>query len=467
MKKSNSKSRQKPASKKAGKVLTNQVAPGSGMLDGVFGGQSYGTATLSQPWELGANNQYNPLSLNRILLSYAYMTFGPIQTFVDQPVEDAFRGGLDFYCDEFDGDDLLELQKYLEENKILKEIKDALRWAKLYGGAGLIINTDSDPSKPLDEDDVKPGKPFALIAADRWELVLQALNPAKVECPYNYYGQPIHKTRVIKVMGKEAPALIRARLQGWGMSELERTIRDVNSYVKNQDLIYELLDEAKIDIWKIQGFNANILSMAAQNKMSTRLQIATQMKNYHSAIVMDSEDEYEQKQLTFSGLGDMLQQIRIGMAASVRMPMTKLFGLSAAGFNSGEDDIENYNALIESEVRAKAREVLAEVIPLCARHKFGFVPDTLREEFKPLRVLGAVDEANIRTQKFNVYDRLYSQGILDPKEYANLIENENIIPIKSAVGKGSRDPEIPLGPSATFEKPVEAVTKRVPGGEAA
>ena len=31
---------------------------------------------------------------------------------------------------------------------------------------------------------------------------------------------------------------------------------------------------------------------------------------------------------------------------NLKMPITKLFGISAAGFSSGEDDIENYNSMI-------------------------------------------------------------------------------------------------------------------------
>src|SRR3990167_8523702 len=73
--------------------------PGYGddnLLNGVFDGYSYGGSTISQPWELGMNSAASFLSLNRILLSYAYITHGIIQTMIDQPVEDAFRGGLEF-----------------------------------------------------------------------------------------------------------------------------------------------------------------------------------------------------------------------------------------------------------------------------------------------------------------------------------------------------------------------------------
>lgn len=150
---------------------------------------------------------------------------------------------------------------------------------------------------------------------------------------------------------------MRNRFRGWGMSELEKLMRSLNQYLKNQDLIFELLDEAKIDVYKIKGFNAALLNSAGTQNVAKRIQSANMIKNYQSALTMDLEDEYEQKQITFTGLAEMLVQIRQGIAADLKMPVTKLFGISAAGFNSGEDDIENYNAMIEGEIRSRLKNL--------------------------------------------------------------------------------------------------------------
>jgi hypothetical protein len=409
----------------------------------IFGGSSLGTSGLSIPAELAISNAYMPLTLNRILLSYSYMTHGVIQTAIDQPVEDAFRGGLDLKSDELDAEDMKLLQDYLEQCGVLKAVKDTMRWAKLYGGAGLIINTAQDPATKLDLNRINSDLPLSFIAADRWELVLQYIGGEGGDTPYNYYGQPLHSTRVLKVMGKEAPSFVRKRLQGWGMSELERMIRSLNSWVKNEEVIYALLDEAKIDIWKINGFNNQLLSQLAAGKLTKRLEIATMLKNFQNAIVMDKEDEYDQKQISFSGLHEILNQNRIGAAAAVRMPMTKLFGLSAAGFNSGEDDIENYNSLIESEVRAKAKEILQSVLPLCCLQLFGFMP-SLEIGFHPLRVLSAEQEEQIKTSKQNRFVQLKNMDMLTPIEFMDALKQEKLFTMETEVGQGLREPEPPI-----------------------
>lgn len=430
-----------------------------GMMAGIFDtAMGYGTTSaMSYPFQLGGANQYNPITLNRILLSYAYMTFGIIQTFIDQPVEDALRGGVEIESDELEEDDLKLLQDVLVELKDYEAIKLTMKWAKLFGGSGLIINTDQDPTTELDMDAISEKSPLSFIDADRWELTLNYYLEENIPCPYNYYGQPVHRSRVLKVMGKDAPSFIRRRLQGWGMSELERTLRGMNSYSKNQEVIYELLDEAKQDIWMIENLNSKLATSQGQTLIQQRLELANRMKNYSNAIVMDKMDTYDQKQLSFAGLGEMQNQNRITISGDVRMPQTRLFGQSTTGFDSGESDLEVYDALIESEVRAKLRHPMSVVIRLRCKQLFGFIPEHLDIKFRPLRTLSAEQEENIKDKKFNRASALFSQGILTGKEYAEVLKKEEILTMKTEVGSGSREPEPPQAPlSVTPPKDIVA-----------
>lgn len=439
------------------KTSSRKNSYSGGMLDGIFDNFGYGTTSASSyPFMLGGATQYNPITLNRILLNYAYMTFGIIQTFVDQPVEDGLRGGVEIETDELSEEDINLLQDILVELKDYEAIKTTMKWARLFGGAGLIINSDQDPTTELDMDLVSEDSPLSFIDADRWELTLNYMLEEKIPCPYNYYGQPIHRSRVLKINGKEAPSFIRRRLQGWGMSILERVIRDINAYTKNQDVIYELLDEAKQDIWLLDLLNSKLATAQGSSLIQQRLELANKMKNYSNAIIMDKNDSYEQKQISFGGLGEMQNQNRIGVASAVRMPMTKLFGMSASGFNSGEDDIENYNSLIESEIRAQLREPVHTVIKLRCKQLFGFIPEHFEVKYKPLRILSAEQEENVKDKKFNRNSALFSQGMYTGKEYAEVNRKDGITSIDTEVSKGLREPEPPQ-PAMTTDTPQKVV----------
>lgn len=422
---------------------------GDEMLSGVFdsqGNSPFAPQPLSNPQTLYQSLNYNPIiTLNRVAVTQAYMTHGILQTAIDVPVLDAFRGGLDIKSEELDEDDIRTLKNYLRESKTMHEIKDVFRWARLYGGAGLIINVPQDPLGPLNWNYVDyPDIPLSFVAADRWELILNVIQINEVEFPYNYYGQPLRKDRVLRVIGKEAPSFLRPRLQGWGMSELERMIRDINQYVKGNNVLFQLMDEAKIDVYKMMGFNTTVLSDLARGKVNKRVQVMNYLKNYHRAIMMDSEDDYIQKQLSMSGYGEVFKQIMIGMSAAVRMPMTKLFGFTAtSGLNSNVDDLENYNSMVESEIREPALDILYPVIKACCRHLFGFEPQDLDIGFFPLRVLGPVEEEEIRTSKQNRFIQLLQNDLITPVEFFQCMNKEDVFQHETEVGEGLRDP-IPM-----------------------
>jgi len=391
--------------------------------------QAYQTVQLSNFETLLMNNRYTPLTQQRVLLAYLYQEHGIIQTAVDQPVQDALRGGLDITSGEMDNDDISELQKYLENNNILEIVGEAEIWKRLFGGAGIIINMEVDPAQPFKHEKTKK---LEFYACDRWELA--AGQGPKAEL-FNFYGTEIHQSRVIKFIGRKAPSFIRPQLQGWGMSEVERMVRDLNAYIKNKNLIFELLDESKIDVYKIKGFNTSLITGPGTAKIQKRMEVGNQLKNYQNAIVMDVNDEYEQKTLTYSGLAEMIKENRIGIASALKMPMTKLFGLSAAGFNSGEDDIENYNSMIESEIRSKLRQPLRIILSLCCVQLFGYIPE-LDFEFKPLRMMSEREEEEINTSRHNRLLTLYDRGLLSAEELGKSLDSYKLMPVKTEMEQG-------------------------------
>lgn len=420
----------------------NNSFPANNNLAGIFGIDMGNTVPMSQPYTLSNSNNYVPITLDQILINYSYMTHGIFQTAIDQPVFDAFRGGLVINSPELDEKDIQLLQKYMRDNKTMHEITDAFRWARLFGGAGIIINTPQDTKNPLRREFMDfPDIPLSFVAADRWELCMNIVNINNVQYPYNYYGTPLAQDRVLRIVGKEAPSWIRPQLMGWGFSELERMIRDINAYVKANQVVFQLLDEAKIDVFKLVGFNETVLSDLAQGKVNRRIQYANYLKNYHNAIMMDAEDDFTQRTQTFSGLGEIIHQIRLGICAALRMPMSKVFGISAQGLSSGQDDLESYNALIESEIREPAIPICHKVVELQCRQLFGFEPE-LTIGFKPLRVLGAVEDEVVKTSKQNRYVQLRSLGQLTPQELAELCKKEELQVMDTAVLAGA-DPDMP------------------------
>lgn len=330
--------------------------------------------------------------------------------------------------------EIRQIEDYLLDHNIYEKIKQAIKWGRLYGGAGIIINNGQDFSKKLNISTINKDTPLEFIVADNWELAGvrtgSAMEREKTiwasDTPFNYYGHSLHKSRVLTYMGKEAPSLVRQQMRGWGMSELERFVRSLNEYIKNNNVIYELLDEAKTNVYAFQGFNDALQDQDGTNQIATRLQLAEKLKNYTNSIAIDSEDNYVQKQISFSGLADIAQQFRLNVAADLRMPVTKVFGMSAAGFNSGDDDIENYNNMIESEIRSKIRGIINKVLQVVAR-KVLEKDCTFDIEFAPLRTVSPVDKQKINNSKLQNIYKSYFIGFITAKEACKQINKENLL----------------------------------------
>lgn len=395
----------------------------SGVVAG--GNDPFWGSELSKANTMAWNNRWSSITLNRALISEMYQEHGIVQVLVDQPVDDAFRGGINILCEELDEHDLKELHQYIDENNILLTYAQSLKWSRLFGGSAIIINSGQPTDQPLDMSKINETTPVEFYAADRWEvsympagMVLDQFSKDDRECPYNYYGHTLHKTHVIKLNGKIAPSLIRGQFGGWGVSELERLVRPYNQFLKHQDVVFELLDESKVDVFKIQGFNSAIASRDGAQLTAKRINLAAKIKNYQNALVVDKEDDYEQKTLSFGGLSEVLGQIRIDLASECRMPMTKLFGLSSAGFNSGEDDIENYNAMVETEIRSKVKAGLLIMLKISCQKLFGYIPESITFEYKPLRIMTHKEESQLKTETL--------QRIME-------IKNSNLITTEAAI----------------------------------
>tara|TARA_R110000751_G_scaffold299695_4_gene411077 strand:- start:19922 stop:21247 length:1326 start_codon:yes stop_codon:yes gene_type:complete len=427
------------ASKNSSKIKNNSTAVDikynslNDFTSGVLQGRE--TSQLSKIDTIAKGNRFSPISNNRAELSAMYSTYGVAQTMVDQPVEDAYKGGIILRSDELDECDIKEVMHYMEGISFLETFKQSSKWSRLFGGAGLIINTGgTNANKPLSLNSINQHTPLTFYAADLWELIRRTTNHFGEEKPYfhfsksdtpffSFHGSPLHKDRVIQFKGKTAPSLLRPQLRGWGMSELERLVRSINQFIKNQEVIFELLDEAKVDIWKIQGFNSAMSRPDTTKKIVERVQMANTAKSYVNAITMDKEDEYQQKQINFAGLSEMAQEFRINIASDAKFPLTKLFGLAPNGWASREEENENYNAMVQAEVRDKNLPLLKDALKYVFKKVLDFIPEKFTVEYHPLKVMNIEQQEAVKSAKYIRIVDLLDRGIIDENQFKQQLNN--------------------------------------------
>lgn len=387
------------------------------------------------------NLEIYPLTLQWILMTYLYKTFGILGKVIDIPVDDAYKnGGFDLEADSITEDELKDLQDSLNDLGDIEEIKTAQKWARLYGGAALIALSGNDLSKPLNLESLENNR-LEFLAVDRWQLNYSLPNVKMRGGEWeltNYEniwdgsrqewsGQyKIHASRVFLVFGKHAPNFIMQQIQGWGISVYEQIFQDMSQFFKSRNVMFELLDEAKTDILKLATLQTALSSTQGKRALQNMVDMVARNKNYKSQITLSKDDEYEQKQISFSGFEGILKEIRIMMAGSANIPVNKLWGEGVTGFGSGEDSLENYNSQIENEVRTPANRLVNWVLKLRCYQLFGREIPDLVKTWKNLRVLSAIDEQNIKDHKLANVLQLFDRQLLTPQEVMQYLKKEQI-----------------------------------------
>lgn len=447
-----------------------------------FGNQNPFAPQISQTNTIFQNMRWYMISNMRQPLSEAYVELGLIQAVVDVPVDDALRGGITIQSKQLDETQIKHVQVYMDQKDDLNKAGQAAKWNRLYGGAGLLILLDDqDPEEPLNVDSITEKSGLEFRAGDMWEFFWDKQNTEGYDPGsqmddfeyYSYYSEQVHKSRVLKITGIEAPSFVRPRLRGWGFSVVEPLIRSINQYLKATDVAFEVLDEFKVDFYKIKNLVNTLMNPDAASKVANRIRMMNWQKNYQNAVVMDSEDDHDGKQLSFAGLAETMQQIRMQVASDMRMPITKLFGTTAStGLgNTDQNDMENYNSMVESQVRNKLKYHILKMVELRCQELYGFIPDDLEIDFKPLRILTAEQEENVKTQKFNRLLAAKTAGEIDSKDFRDACNKDNLLSIQldtTGDGLSTDDPdEDPMNPNNPEEHDAaaESGSKTPPGAD--
>ena len=412
-------------------IIRNDWNPGFGVNETPFGlgvtGPGFGRTTLSSIDTFAKNLRYYFASKFYQILARGYVEYGLVRTIVDVPVEDGFRGGVTLKTDQIDQEEIKKLTRFMKKKRDLSVAMRALKWARLFGGGAVIVKIDDqDPEEPLDLDSIGPDSEVEFWAVNMWELTpqtvaqdpLDILNKENPEFDYlMYYGHKVHKSRVRKAIGLDVPSILKGQLMGWGASVLEPFIRPFNQYLKSADLTFEVLDEFKLDVFFIDGFKEAMASDEATQLMMKRVHFANGRKNFQNATVLSEKDKFEQRQLQFTGLADVMTANNIQIASVIRMPLTKVFGISAAGFSTGQEDLENYNMMVEGTVREPAEDLIGWMVDIRSQQLYSTHPDDMEAEFKSLRTLGGVEEQSVKTGKAGILDQARQRGDITVKEY--------------------------------------------------
>ena len=392
---------------------------------------------VSQLFTSWINTRRNLITNQPELLDAMYAANAIIKRFIQMPVNDSMVHGYEIRTNELSEDEIKTLRRKMIREKDDEVIRQGVMWSRLWGGGGLLFITNGDYSRQFNEEEVV-NSDLEIKAVDRWEITHGGLEEGYRYNDYgwdsfdrkqfSYYNETVDRSRLALIKGDEPTSRKKKQTGGWGLSVVEAIMESINTFIKSNNLVFEILDEFKVDIIKLNEMTSTLMS-GGKDELVSRVRDIAMNKNFNSVLAIDGQDDFVTRNLNFSGLPEMMNQFRIHICGDLGIPITRFWGLSASGFSSGQEDITAYNVYLNSSVRPKILPLLTRVIELRCMQIFGYIPEDLEVEFNSMEVIPPMDEEAIKTQQLTRLQIALQDNIITPDQYKEAVNKAGLLPI--------------------------------------
>lgn len=366
---------------------------------------------------------------------------------VGRRVEEMTREWVDFRIEgDKDGGDALRDE--FERLQTRAKIKEAMQWARLYGGAIVLLGAEDgqDFSQPLNLASVS--KLQYLQVVDRWHCQPFGIEDDSDSTAFGkplYYrlqgGQYVHHTRALAFHGAEQPEEAY-RQQRWHDSVLEpvwNTLRDFSSGLAGMS---SALQDYSVTILGMDGLKG-ALSQGRSQVIIDRAAAAQATMSMFRMLVHDSEHEKVQRMShNLSNMPEAIDRLLDLVSAAADEPKAILFGNAIGKVSGADNDLSIYY----DRTRAKQTEIMQPALDRVARILFaaktgpwrGQEPKGWQIRPRPLWQLTKLEQAEVQLKRLQAHKIAVEMGALTPWEVR-----------MSEYGNDDNDTGITLDPDVT------------------
>ncbi|RVH94864.1 DUF1073 domain-containing protein, partial [Sinorhizobium meliloti] len=297
--------------------------------------------------------------------------------------------------------------------------------ARLWGGAALVIGTgDQDLTAPLDVERIGKGGLKYLTVMTRRHLTAGEIDrdPAS-----EWYGKPkvyqlnsadgaqveIHPSRLVIFNGSQQPDedIVTTTYAGWGDSVLLSVFDAIKQADGTAANIASLVFEAKVNVIRIPDFMQNLGNAEYRAKILERYTLAATAKGINGDLLLDKEEEYEQKTASFATLPEVLMSFLQIVSGAADIPATRLLGQSPAGMNAtGESDLRNYYDRLQAMQTVEMTPAMARLDECIIRSALGSRDPDIYYEWAPLWGMSEKEKADVFKTKADAARQLVGSG---------------------------------------------------------
>jgi phage-related protein (TIGR01555 family) len=299
-------------------------------------------------------------------------------------------------------------------------IDQAMRWERLHGGAAIFMGVEDGKrfDEPLVEENVR--QVLYLHVFDRWELYparfYEDPKSPKFGQPSHYRVSPsdsasvgryyviVHETRLIKFGGLLTTKRKLIENQYWGQSVLVRAYNAIKQYGGSLAAVLAAMSDASQGVYKIRNL-MQIIEGGNEALLQTRFRAIDQLRSVINSVLLDADGEDYQRIVTpLTELANLVDRFQVNVSSAADMPVTEVFGISAAGLNAtGENDTRSWYKKVSKAQRKKAKPSFERILRVVFRSKAGptkgIEPASWSVKFPPVWSPTALEQVQIKKTK--------------------------------------------------------------------
>jgi phage-related protein (TIGR01555 family) len=433
-------------------------------------------------------------------LTGLYEGNGLFSKIIDTPAEEALKHGFDLNLKSNEMNAFVD--EVLDDLEWDEKATTAIKWARLYGGALIVMLIDDGRGleEPVDWEHIRSIDELrvyerSIVQPDYASLYQQDYGGKGIGNRGSKFGQPeyyyvssiygsfkVHESRCLVFRNGVLPEQTsNATYLFWGMPEYVRIRRALRETVTAHTDSVKLLERSVQAIYSMKGLASLLTTDDGENQVLKRLQLVDTSRGLLNSIAIDSEGEqYDFKTFQFSGVKDVIDATCNMLSALTNIPQTILFGRSPAGMNAtGDSDFESYYNFVEKIQRLMLKRNLRTLLDVVFRA--GIASGDVAEEpdykleFNPLWSLSDTEQATVDQTKAQTAlvkaqtaQAYVDMQALDPTEVRSRLASDEEFDVEDIISEDDEDDLLQslLGTEPSTMSDVEAAQKNIEQGQA-
>lgn len=433
-------------------------------------------------------------------LTGLYEGNGLFSKIIDTPAEEALKHGFDLNLKSNEMNAFVD--EVLDDLEWDEKATTAIKWARLYGGALIVMLIDDGRGleEPVDWEHIRSIDELrvyerSIVQPDYASLYQQDYGGKGIGNRVSKFGQPeyyyvssiygsfkVHESRCLVFRNGVLPEQTsNATYLFWGMPEYVRIRRALRETVTAHTDSVKLLERSVQAIYSMKGLASLLTTDDGENQVLKRLQLVDTSRGLLNSIAIDSEGEqYDFKTFQFSGVKDVIDATCNMLSALTNIPQTILFGRSPAGMNAtGDSDFESYYNFVEKIQRLMLKRNLRTLLDIVFRA--GIASGDVTEEpdykleFNPLWSLSDTEQATVDQTKAQTAlvkaqtaQAYVDMQALDPTEVRRRLASDEEFDVEDIISEDDENDLLQslLGTEPSAMSDVEAAQKNIEQGQA-